>query len=120
VPSFPFYFPLLFPTSPRALSLAACRVPLISMRPFGIAFASYSCDMLSAMAVPSPSRVPTPNGTQVPPQWNLEAPLPPVRGFFFRRQRAIYGEAMNTLAKVALVAVIVLFTVLLLWGLLMQ
>jgi hypothetical protein len=48
------------------------------------------------------------------------SPAPPVRGFFFRRQRAIYGEAMNTLAKVALVAVIVLFTVLLLWGLLMQ
>ncbi|MGB6439660.1 MAG: hypothetical protein WBE89_10090 [Methyloceanibacter sp.] len=35
-------------------------------------------------------------------------------------RRAIYGEAMNTIAKVALVAVIVLFTVLLLWGLWMQ
>ena len=33
---------------------------------------------------------------------------------------AIYGEAMNTIAKVAVVAVIVLFTVLLLWGLWMQ
>ena len=43
-----------------------------------------------------------------------------MRGFFFGRRRAIYGEAMNTIAKVALVAVIVLFTVLLLWGLLMQ
>jgi hypothetical protein len=66
----------------------------------------------TVMANPSPSQVP-PNGT-------LEAPLPPVRGFLFGRRRAIYGEAMNTIAKVALVAVIVLFTVLLLWGLLMQ
>ena len=36
------------------------------------------------------------------------------------RWRVIYGEAMNTIAKVALIAVIVLFTVLLLWGLWMQ
>jgi hypothetical protein len=43
-----------------------------------------------------------------------------VRGFFFRQRRAIYGEAMNTVAKVALVAAIVLLTVLLLWGLWMQ
>jgi hypothetical protein len=44
-----------------------------------------------------------------------------VRGFFFRRlSRAIYGESMNTIAKVALIAVIVLFTALLLWGLWMQ
>jgi len=54
------------------------------------------------------------------PQRNLRSPAPPVRGFFFRRRRAIYGEAMNTIAKVAVVAVIVLFTVLLLWGLWMQ
>ena len=26
---------------------------------------------------PSPSRVPSPNGTQVPPQWNPRSPLPP-------------------------------------------
>ena len=44
------------------------------------------------------------------PQRNLRSPAPPVRGFFFRRRRAIYGEAMNTIAKVAVVAVIVLFT----------
>jgi hypothetical protein len=56
----------------------------------------------------------------VPPHGTLEAPLPPVRGFFFRRRRAIYGEVMNTIAMVALIAVIVLFTVLLLWGLWMQ
>ena len=43
-----------------------------------------------------------------------------MRGFFFRRRRAVYGEAMNTIAKMALIAVIVLFTVLLLWGLWMQ
>ena len=36
------------------------------------------------------------------PQRNLRSPAPPVRGFFFRRRRAIYGEAMNTIAKVAL------------------
>ena len=44
----------------------------------------------------------------------------PMRGFFFRRRRAIYGEAMNTIARVTLIAVIALFTVLLLWGLWMQ
>ena len=40
--------------------------------------------------------------------------------FTARRRSAIYGEAMNTIAKVTLIAVIVLFTVLLLWDLRMQ
>jgi hypothetical protein len=43
-----------------------------------------------------------------------------MRGFFFGRRRAIYGEVMNTIAKVTLIAVIALFTVLLLWGLWIQ
>ena len=54
------------------------------------------------------------------PPRNRRSPAPRVQGFFFRRRRAIYGEAMNTIAKVTLIAVIVLFTVLLLWGLWMQ
>ena len=61
-----------------------------------------------------------PTPSPVPPHGTLEAPLPPVRGFFFGRRRAVYGEAMNTIAKVALITVIVLLTVLLLWGLWMQ
>ena len=53
------------------------------------------------------------------PQRNLRSPAPPC-GASSLGDGAIYGEAMNTIAKVAVVAVIVLFTVLLLWGLWMQ
>ena len=43
-----------------------------------------------------------------------------MQGFFFRRRREIYGEAMNTIAKVALIAVVLLFIALLLGCLWMQ
>ena len=66
---------------------------------------------LSAMAIPSPSRVPPPTEPRFPP-WNPRSPAPPVRGFFMstsiarmpvtrllRRTSRRYGNFVGTRLK---------------------